>query len=166
MSPLVSRTRSRMRASTKAGGAGRGFTVDAFATFTPRECRVTHAALTPTASAMSATGMRASRIAATVVERVAAHILATAAHTGSGDAALVVDLDLTILAARPPEYERFEQQIRGEYAHVPDELFRAGRRQVLQRFLARPSIYQVPTLRDALERLARRNLEHRIAQLR
>ena len=98
-------------------------------------------------------------------ERIAAYVEVTERHFATGDGALVVDLDLTILAARPPDFARFEQQIRREYAHVPDPLFRAGRRQVLERFLLRPQIYQLQQLRDALERRARDNLERRIVEL-
>jgi len=99
------------------------------------------------------------------VDRIAAYVEATERHSATGDGALVVDIDLTILAARPREFERFEQQIRREYSHVPDALFRAGRRQALERFLLRPHIYQLPQFRDPLERRARDNLERRVAEL-
>jgi predicted metal-dependent HD superfamily phosphohydrolase len=99
------------------------------------------------------------------VERIASYVEATAHHQGSGDAALVVAIDLTILAAEYDVFTAFEREIRGEYAHVPEEAFRLGRRKVLQGFLARPQIYPVPCLRDALEARARRNLERRIGEL-
>lgn len=47
------------------------------------------------------------------------------------DARLLQDLDLSILAAAPDSYRRYQQAIRQEYAHVPDALYRLGRRQVL-----------------------------------
>jgi predicted metal-dependent HD superfamily phosphohydrolase len=109
--------------------------------------------------------LEALAVPGAAIERIVAHVLATAQHSGSGDGALVVDLDLTILAARPFDFERFERQIRVEYAHVPDPLFKAGRRQVLEDFVRRRYIYHLPQLRDALESRARTNLERRIAEL-
>jgi len=100
------------------------------------------------------------------VDRIARLVELTETHApGSGDAALVIDVDLTILAAAPDDFVRFEEQIRSEYAHVPDELFRPGRRRVLQSFLSTPTIYQVPRIREELETRARANLERRIAEL-
>ena len=104
-------------------------------------------------------------LASPCVERIAHCIEATEHHHGSGDAALVVAIDLTILGAEPHVFTDFEQAICSEYAHVPEEVFRVGRRQVLQSFLTRPQIYPVPCLADALETRARRNLERRIAEL-
>lgn len=100
------------------------------------------------------------------VARIEAFILATATHEAEhGDPRLVVDLDLTILGARPAVYDAFEEQIRSEYAHVPEPLFRAGRRQVLEHFLERETLYAVPPLQDELEKRARANLERRIGEL-
>ncbi len=100
------------------------------------------------------------------IERIAEHILATKAHGAcDGDTQLVVDLDLTILGARRAVYDDFERRIREEYAHVPEALFRSGRREVLSGFLDRTPIYGVPALANELEAAARRNLERRIAEL-
>jgi predicted metal-dependent HD superfamily phosphohydrolase len=98
--------------------------------------------------------------------RVARYIEATKhVDPTSGDAGLVVDLDLTILGAPARDFEVFERQIRREYVHVPDAMYRLGRGHVLQRFASRPHIYQVPQLREQLEAAARANLERRIATL-
>lgn len=59
----------------------------------------------------------------------------------------------------------FEREIRSEYAHVPEDVFRQGRQHVLQAFLTRRQIYPVSALSDALETRARRNLERRAAEL-
>jgi predicted metal-dependent HD superfamily phosphohydrolase len=110
--------------------------------------------------------LRELGVARAKLERIAGHVLATEAHAAAqGDAALVVDLDLTILGARRPEFDRFEEQIRKEYAHVPADQFRMGRRSVLESFLGRSAIYQAPQIRDELEARARENLQRRIAEL-
>jgi predicted metal-dependent HD superfamily phosphohydrolase len=100
------------------------------------------------------------------VDRIVAHIEATARHEASGgDAGLVVDLDLTVLGARRRDFDVFEQHIRLEYAHVADAVYRAARRRVLEDFLSRAQIYQTVPLRGEFEAPARANLERRIREL-
>ena len=101
-----------------------------------------------------------------VVDRIAAHVLATEHHVASGgDAALVIDLDLTILGASTSDFEQFESAIRREYAHVGEREFVIGRRYVLESFLSKDEIYFVPKIRAELESRARENLARRIAEL-
>jgi predicted metal-dependent HD superfamily phosphohydrolase len=114
----------------------------------------------------SADWARASVLAAgcaeDVAERVAALVLATKSHSAPAndpDTALLLDIDLAILAAAPARFAEYERQIRAEYAHVPEEAFRARRAQVLQGFLARERIYVTDAFHDALEARARHNLE-------
>jgi predicted metal-dependent HD superfamily phosphohydrolase len=100
------------------------------------------------------------------IARIARCIEATKAHdAAAGDAARVVDIDLSILGAPAEEFARFEQQIRAEYTHVPDELFRVGRRHVLEAFASRAPLYRTPLLHDELEASKQRNLTRRIAEL-
>jgi len=104
-------------------------------------------------------------VPAEACRRIAEYIVATARHVGTGDGALVVDVDLAILGAPEPDFSRFEDQIRREYVEIPDTEFRRARGAVLRNFAARQHIYQVPALRDALEQKARTNLERRIREL-
>jgi predicted metal-dependent HD superfamily phosphohydrolase len=100
------------------------------------------------------------------VERV---ILATAAHhveEGDPDTALLLDLDLEILGATTKEYEAYSRAIRQEYRFVAEEAYRAGRTQVLTRFLERSRIYRTPSLFMRCEVRARENLEREIVGLR
>ncbi|MCC6746084.1 MAG: N-methyl-D-aspartate receptor NMDAR2C subunit [Deltaproteobacteria bacterium] len=98
--------------------------------------------------------------------RVVRAIEATRHHDATeGDAALLVDLDLAILGADAESFRRFEEQIRSEYAQVPDALFRMGRRQVLAGFLGRPRIYRHTRLAELFEGPARANLARRIEEL-
>lgn len=98
-------------------------------------------------------------VTGTSLERICEHILATRDHKSKHpDAHLLIDLDLAILAASPARYDRFEQEIRQEFAHVPGFLFKLGRRKVLKAFIKREHIYNLPEPRALWEQAARENL--------
>jgi predicted metal-dependent HD superfamily phosphohydrolase len=104
------------------------------------------------------------------VAKVGRYIIATrhdrpteAAH--DTDLALLLDLDLAILAAAPADYRAYAEAVRREYAFVPDELYRAGRRRVLEAFLARRRIYRTDALCASWEEAARINVAGEIAEL-
>jgi len=85
----------------------------------------------------------------------------TAGHaTGPDDpdGELLCDADLAVLAGDDEQYAAYAAAIRREYAHVPDEDFKAGRAQVLKALLELPSIYRLPQLREQWEDRARANL--------
>jgi predicted metal-dependent HD superfamily phosphohydrolase len=111
--------------------------------------------------------LRGAGIAPEAVSRVAALIRATRhdAPPHSPDAAVVLDADLAILGAGPEDFDRYEAQVRAEYAHVPDEAFRAGRARILRRFLDRPSVYATAPMRAAREWAAQVNLGRSLARL-
>jgi predicted metal-dependent HD superfamily phosphohydrolase len=102
--------------------------------------------------------------AAEVGERLAALVMATRHDVApaSADEKLLVDIDLAILAADAARFAEYERQIRAEYAHVDDTLFRARRRAILAGFLARDAIYATPVLHDKLEARGRANLARAI----
>jgi len=102
--------------------------------------------------------------------KVERHIVATRHDRaidpiGEADLALLLDLDLSILAAPPDKYRAYAQSVRREYAFVPDRLYRSGRRRVLEGFLQRARIYLTEPLRAAWEQPARDNLAAEIARL-
>jgi predicted metal-dependent HD superfamily phosphohydrolase len=105
---------------------------------------------------------------------IAAAILATKKHvlpeglsaTSATDIQFILDADLSILGTDPETFEAYDAAIRTEYAWVDDAAWKAGRGFVLQRFLDRPLIFQLPALRDRYEAKARRNLEAAIAKLK
>lgn len=97
------------------------------------------------------------------VERL---ILATA-HTSlpvTREEALLVDADLSILGADPETFAAYAAGIRQEYGHVPEQLYRSGRRRVLEHFLGRERIYTTPEF-GLLETQARANLKQSLAGL-
>ena len=75
---------------------------------------------------------------------------------------MLIDSDLAILGASESAYQAYANQIRQEYAWVPETDYRMGRRKVLERFLARPRIFHY--LAD-LEASARRNIAAEISRL-
>lgn len=81
------------------------------------------------------------------------------------DAALLVDIDLGILAAPAERFDEYERQVRQEYSWVPAFLFRRKRREILTGFLARPHLYNTEHFRTCCEALARANLQRSIKLL-
>ena len=67
------------------------------------------------------------------------------------DAALLVDIDLSILGEPAPKFDAYEAGVRFEYAWVTESAFRAGRSQVLQSFLDRPRIFTTDYFGAAFE---------------
>jgi predicted metal-dependent HD superfamily phosphohydrolase len=101
------------------------------------------------------------------LERVISLILATR-HTEpprSNDERLIADIDLAILGRPTKEYQEYEDGIRQEYSWVPEDRFKAGRAEVLARFLAREHIYHTDHFREKYEENARANLSHSISML-
>ncbi len=74
------------------------------------------------------------------------------------DEQVLIDIDLSILGSGPARFAEYEQQIRSEYAFVPDELFHKKRQSILQSFLDRKRIYSTGHFQELLEARARENL--------
>ena len=105
---------------------------------------------------------------ADVAAEVARLVGLTAGHASAADdpdGELLCDADLAILAAGDERYAEYAAAIRREYAHVPEETFRAGRTRVLRALLELPSIYRLAPLRAAWEQRARANLTRELAEL-
>lgn len=90
---------------------------------------------------------------------------------GAGEAAdhagaVLVDADLSILAAPAKRYDAYTQAVRREYAHVPDEAFRQGRGDVLARFLSRDRLFHTRAGRQRWEDAARANINAELRRLR
>ena len=90
---------------------------------------------------------------------------APAALGSSPDAQLLVDIDLSILGSPPDRFERYDQDVRKEYAWVPGFRYQEARAQVLRRFLARPRLYRGEHAISLLEAQARINLAAALSRL-
>jgi predicted metal-dependent HD superfamily phosphohydrolase len=81
------------------------------------------------------------------------------------DAALFLDMDLSILGAATAEFDAYEHAVRLEYAWVDEAAWRAGRTAVLRNFLERPHIFHTETFRLSRERQARENIARSLEKL-
>jgi predicted metal-dependent HD superfamily phosphohydrolase len=107
------------------------------------------------------------------LRRAARIIRATKAHEmpdglpemEASDLACFLDIDLSILASPEPVFDRYEAQIRAEYAFVPVDIYRQARSGVLTRFLTRERLYFSDHFYKLWEVAARKNLRRSIARL-
>jgi len=116
---------------------------------------------------LARTALSMGAVPRAVTDRTAALVLATE-HAGAPslpDEQLICDIDLSILGREPRIFDTFEEQIRREYAWVPEPVYRRERSAVLSRFLRRRSIYQTDQFRHRYEALARGNLVRLIEKL-
>lgn len=100
------------------------------------------------------------------IQRVQNLILVTKHHDaphGDRDAATLIDLDLSILAAIPEKYDLYAVNIREEYGWVDAEAYIQGRSDFLRGMLARPQIFT--TLPPDAEAQARSNMARELNRL-
>lgn len=88
-----------------------------------------------------------------------------AATFNGPDFDILHDADLAILGAIEARYARYADDIRKEYAWVPEADYRAGRRKVLESFLARERIYRTDVMFAEGEEAARRNMTAEVSSL-
>jgi predicted metal-dependent HD superfamily phosphohydrolase len=115
-------------------------------------------------SALTALGVPAPRVA-----EVVRLVRLTAGHDpepGDRNGCLLADADLAILASEPEDYDAYAAAVRREYAHVPDPLYRLGRRAVLERLLALPHLFRIVPARTEWTLAARDNLTRELMALR
>jgi predicted metal-dependent HD superfamily phosphohydrolase len=112
--------------------------------------------------------LRNAGIDAATSERIERLIVSTSHDNPAAlrDARLLVDIDLSILGSNPSKFLAYEEQIRREYAWVPDHVFHARRADLLEGFLARKPLYLTPGLRRRFESQARINLAEAIERHR
>jgi predicted metal-dependent HD superfamily phosphohydrolase len=77
----------------------------------------------------------------------------------------MISIDLSILGAEPDRYESYAADVRAEYSHVPEKLWRMGRGLVLQRLLDKDVLFPDTAFHERLEARARQNMADEIASL-
>jgi predicted metal-dependent HD superfamily phosphohydrolase len=79
--------------------------------------------------------------------------------------AFFLDIDMAILASEEDKYDQYATNVRKEYGHYSDPVYRAGRKKVLEQFLERDRIYLSPIFEgNAMEEKARRNMKREIEE--
>ena len=63
------------------------------------------------------------------------------------------------------EYGEYVQQIRQEYIHVSEPMFREGRAAVLRHLLALSALYKSQIFRQRFDSIARENMTRELAEL-
>lgn len=93
-------------------------------------------------------------------------IMATKTHdAATEDEALLVDMDLAVLARSPAGYDAYARAVRKEFSRFPGFLYRPGRKKALRHFLEKRRIYQTDYFHQRFEDAARANLEREIREL-
>ena len=67
--------------------------------------------------------------------------------------------------ARDDVYRLYATNIRKEYLHIPDNLYYAGRRKVLENYLEMEHIYKTEYFQDKYEKQSRLNIAAEIKSL-
>jgi predicted metal-dependent HD superfamily phosphohydrolase len=103
-----------------------------------------------------------------VVAEVARLVRMTVTHDpacGDRDGEVLSDADLATLALPAEDYQRNSVAIRAEYAHVPEDTFRAARARMIEALLAEPQLFRTPMARQRWEAAARTNLREELVTL-
>lgn len=101
-------------------------------------------------------------------QAVAALVRKTASHhagVATGDEALFLDIDFSILGAPRDVYAAYADNVRAEYWAVPEAAFRAGRAAFLKGVLAQPRMFRTDIYEREYADAARANIAREIARL-
>jgi predicted metal-dependent HD superfamily phosphohydrolase len=104
-----------------------------------------------------------------VAEEVARLVRLTETHLPTDDdlnGCALSDADLAILASPPERYASYTSAVRREFLHLEDDVFRAGRAQVLAGLAEKAHLFHTPYARERWEAEARINLRRELAELR
>ncbi len=105
--------------------------------------------------------------AATVAE-VARLVRLTESHRpddADANGCALSDADLGILAAPQDRYDAYAAAVRAEYGHLTDEVFTAGRADVLRDLVAKPRLFHTAYAAAHWEQPARSNVERELSAL-
>jgi len=119
-------------------------------------------------SQLARTALSANGVDPRVVDLTCSLVDASETHEVSettGSQAAFHDADLWILSAPVERFDAYCQDVRREYASVPDDAYATGRSAILRPFLERGSIYRTHHARRRWEPGARHNLGRELARL-
>lgn len=107
-------------------------------------------------------------VAPQTVDEVARLVRLTVSHDpapGDHNGEVLSDADLASLAVSVERYQHNSAAIRDEYRHIPDDVFRKGRLQVLAALLQRPAVFRTERGYRYWEATARDNMVAEMAAL-
>lgn len=87
------------------------------------------------------------------------------APPGDRLAALLISIDLSILGSDPGRYREYAEDVRKEYAHVPEPLWQTGRTAVLERLLDANPLFPDERFQHEFGEQARHNMTAEIRLL-
>ena len=102
-----------------------------------------------------------------IIGRVFDLIILTKTHSNpeTDNAAIMLDIDLSILGAPPTIYDKYEKNIRREYKRVPYFIYKKKRKEILQSFLNMKRIFTRDDFYECWEERARQNITKAILAL-
>ena len=117
---------------------------------------------------IAATSLSQLALTRPLVDEVARLVRLTATHEvdeGDGNAAVLCDADLAVLASNDLRYSSYIEGVRREYEHLDDVTFANGRSAVLRSLAARPALFHTTHGKEAWEAVARANIAAELARL-
>lgn len=100
-------------------------------------------------------------------EKCKMQILATKQHqmNNNADTNYFIDADLSILGFDNNSYLKYAEQIRKEYRHFPDSLYKQGRRRILESFLKMKHIFKTKYFQNKYGEQAKFNISGELISL-
>lgn len=92
------------------------------------------------------------------------HLARHTSDPSDPDSAVLCDADLGMLAVEPQRYKAYLEDLRSEYAHIPQRDFLRARQRILRKLLARTSLFVSP-LSERWEEPARQNVAAELARV-
>jgi predicted metal-dependent HD superfamily phosphohydrolase len=106
-----------------------------------------------------------------LLQNIESFILATKDHEVpadfpfANDLSYFLDFDVAILGSKWEDYFRYSHNIRKEYGQFPDAVYKAGRKQALERLLNKQQFFYTPQLKEVYEENSRENINKELSLL-
>jgi predicted metal-dependent HD superfamily phosphohydrolase len=107
-------------------------------------------------------------LADSFLENLKQMILSTIEHAPilkDQDNELFLDLDMSVLATEPTIYNQYTAAIRKEFSIFSDELYQAGRKSVLEKFMAGDQIFLTDFFKENFEKQVVDNIQNELSSL-
>lgn len=112
--------------------------------------------------------MRSLNVDEDLIRNTVQTILETKNHQTKStkkDVLAVLDADMSILGMDEEIYLNYRESVRKEFSHIPNFLYRRGRKKFIKSILKQPYIYHLDWFRARLEKQARKNMTNELKLL-